>query len=52
MDKETRDAMLRTVILGALVEKSGQQLVPDLVGEITKTILDHVIDVIDRDTNT
>ncbi len=42
-----RDAVLRTVIMGALVEKSGQQLLPELVGELTKTIMSHVLDVID-----
>ena len=48
MRKEDRDAKIRTFIMGALVEKSGQQLVPDLIGELTKTILEHVLDVIDH----
>lgn len=51
MTKNDRDATLRTVIMGALIEKSGQQLVPDLIGELTKTILEHVCEVIERDTD-
>lgn len=51
MNRNDRDATLRTVIMGALIEKSGQQLVPDLVGELTKTILEHVCEVIERDEN-
>ncbi len=48
MNIEDRDATLRTFIMGALVDKSGQQLLPELVGELTRTILEHVIDVVNR----
>jgi len=37
--------------MGALVEKSGQQLIPDLVGELTRTILEHVCEILDRDAD-
>lgn len=46
---DERDAVLRTVIMGALIEKSGQQLIPELIGELTKTILQHVLECIDKD---
>lgn len=49
MNKLERDAILRTFIMGALIEKSGQQLIPDLIGELTKTIQEHVIDLIDKE---
>lgn len=49
---EERDAIIRTFIMGALVEKSGQQLLPDVIGELTKTILEHVLDVVNRDEAT
>ena len=35
--------------MGALIEKSGQQLMPDVIGDLTKTILEYVVELIDRD---
>ena len=49
MTKLDRDAILRTFIMGALIEKSGQQLMPDVIGDLTKTILEYVVELIDRD---
>lgn len=49
MNKTDRDSTLRTFIMGALIEKSGQELIPDLIGELTKNILVNILDVIDRD---
>ncbi len=49
MNKLDRDATLRTFIMGALIEHSGKQLIPDLVGELTKTILEHVVDLVDKE---
>jgi len=48
MNKLDRDAILRTFIMGALIEKSGQQLLPDLIGELTKTIQEYVIELMDK----
>jgi hypothetical protein len=49
MTKLDRDAILRTFIMGALIEKSGQQLMPEVIGDLTKTILEYVVELIDRD---
>lgn len=35
--------------MGALIEKSGQQLMPEVIGDLTKTILEYVVELIDRD---
>ena len=40
------DKKLRVFILDTLVSKSGQQLTPDIIGQLTTEILERVLDVI------
>jgi len=43
------DKKLRVFILDTLVSKSGQQLTPDVIGQLTSEILGRVLDVIIKD---
>jgi len=43
------DKKLRVFILDTLISKSGQQLTPDVIGQLTSEILDRILDVIIKD---
>lgn len=43
------DKKLRVFILDTLISKSGQQLTPDVIGQLTSEILYRILDVIIKD---
>ena len=46
MDRSELERKLRVFILDTLVSKSGQVLMPDLIGQLTCELLERVLDVV------
>lgn len=46
MDRLEMERKLRVFILDTLVSKSGQQLTPDVIGQLTSELLERVLDVV------
>ena len=46
MDRLEMERKLRVFILETLVSKSGQQLTPDVIGQLTSELLERVLDVV------
>ena len=42
------DKILRVFILDTLVSKSGQQLTPDVIGQLTSELLERILDVLGK----
>lgn len=48
MKQQEIEGILRTFILGTLVERSGKVLTPDVIGEITAQLQQVILDWLER----